>query len=86
MDINQAVDKIIKQVQASGIGTRFSYEEINDWLQIKSGEDLMWGYDKLSEQLTRDHAIDLELEKDSLKVISQPGPFQGIAGKKDPEI
>jgi hypothetical protein len=74
MNINQAVEQIVKRVEASGIGARFSYEEINDWLQIKSGEDLMWVYDKLSERLTADHAIGLELEKECLTVISQPDP------------
>jgi hypothetical protein len=74
MNLNRAVEQIVKRVEAFGIGTRFSYEEIDDWLQVKSGEDLMWVYDNLSEQLTKDHAIGLELEKDCLKAITQPDP------------
>jgi hypothetical protein len=64
MDFENALEQIVSRVKESGIGIHFSYEDLNQWLGISSGDDLMWAYDKLSDRLTIEHAIYLELEED----------------------
>jgi len=66
MEFNQAIKSITSRVDKLGIGTKFSYDEINQWLNIKSGEDLMLAYDKLSDKLIKEYSISFELEKDCL--------------------
>ena len=48
MDFDNAIKQIVSKVKELGIGTRLSYEEVNQWLGLSSGDDLMWDYDKLS--------------------------------------
>jgi hypothetical protein len=66
MDFENAAKQIVSKVKSSRIGIRFSYEEVNQWLNISSGDDLMWVYDKLSDQLMTEHAICLELKEDCI--------------------
>ena len=68
MDIDHAVEKIVSRVKQLRFGAVFTYDEVNKWLKISSGDDLMWAYDKLSDQLTTEHSIRLELEEDYLIV------------------
>lgn len=66
MDFYNAVDKIMSRVEELGIGTQFSYEDVDKWLGIASGDDLMWVYDKLSDRLVIEQRISLELKEDCI--------------------
>jgi hypothetical protein len=66
MDFDNAINHIVSKVKELGIGTRLSYKEVNQWLELSSGDDLMWDYDKLSDRLTIEHSICLELKKDHI--------------------
>ena len=70
MDFDNAVKQIVSRVEDSGVGTPFSYEEVNQWLGILSGDDLMWAYDKLADRLVVDHRISLELKEDSVVTVA----------------
>ena len=66
MDFDNAIKQIVSKVKELGIGTRLSYEEVNQWLGLSSGDDLMWDYDKLSDRLTIEHSICIGLKKDHI--------------------
>lgn len=66
MDFDNAVKQIVSRKKKYGIGARISYEELNQWLKISSGDDFMWTYDRLSDRLTIEHAIGLELKEDAI--------------------
>lgn len=68
MDIDHAFDRIISRVDVTGIDTSFTYDEVGEWMKISSGDDLMWALDKLSDRLTTEHSLHLELEEDKLIV------------------
>ena len=70
MDFERAVEKIVSRVKASKTPALLSYDEINEWLKLSSGDDLIWAYDKLSERLTTDHSICLELREDCVTAVS----------------
>ena len=64
MEFDHAVEQIVSRVKELRFGTVFTYDEVNKWLKISSGDDLMWAYDKLSDLLTMEHSICLELKED----------------------
>jgi hypothetical protein len=64
MDFGHAVEKIVSRVNELSTSASFTYDEVNKWMKISSGDDLLWAYDRPSDQLTIDHSICLELEKD----------------------
>jgi hypothetical protein len=66
MNYNYAVEQIVSSVKELGIGIQFSYEDVNQWLGIASGDDLMWVYDTLSDRLMAEHSICLELKEDCI--------------------
>lgn len=68
MDIDFAIEKVMSRTKGLGVGASFTYDEVNKWMKISSGDDLMWAYDKLSDRLTTEHSIRLELEEDRLIV------------------
>jgi len=70
MDFNHAVEKIVSRVKKLGSGTSFTYDEVDKWLEISSGDDLIWAYDKLFDQLTTEHSLLLELEEDRLIIAA----------------
>lgn len=72
MDLKHAVKQIMSRIDMPETKTQFNYEDINQWLNIKSGYDVMWAYDKLSERLTEEHSIYLELEKNCITAIKNP--------------
>ena len=41
MDFDNAVEQIVSRVKELGIGIQFNYEEVNQWLRISFGNDLM---------------------------------------------
>ena len=68
MELDYAVEKIVSRVKELRFEAIFTYDEISEWLKISSGDDLMWAYDKLSDRLTMDHSIHLELREDCIIV------------------
>jgi len=70
MDFDHAVEKIVSRVKKSGPGTSFTYDEVDKWLEISSGDDLIWAYDKLFDQMTTEHSLLLELEEDRLIIAT----------------
>ncbi|RLD33599.1 MAG: hypothetical protein DRI83_09140 [Bacteroidetes bacterium] len=68
MDIDTALERIKSRVNDIGIGASFTYDEVSEWMKISSGDDLMWAFDKLSDRLTKEHSLRLELEEDRLIV------------------
>ena len=82
MDFDNAVEQIVSKVKELGIGIRFSYEEINQWLGLSSGDDLMWAYDKLSDRLTNENTICLELKKDYVITAKPDGSEIAAANKR----
>ena len=64
MDFDHAVEKIVSRVKELRFGAVLTYDEVTEWLKISSGDDIMWAYDKLSDRLTMEHSICLELKKD----------------------
>jgi hypothetical protein len=81
MDFENAVKQVVSSVKASGIGIQFSYEDVNQWLGIASGDDLMWVYDTLSDRLMAEHAICLELREDGI-ITTVPDDSDIAAAKK----
>lgn len=69
MDINHTVAQIFSRVKEFGHGVSFTYDEINDWLNVSCGDDLMWIYDRLSERLMVEHSTDLELKEDCIVAV-----------------
>lgn len=69
MDFGHAVQKIVSRVKELGTGVSFTYEEINQWLKTSSGDDLMWAYDRLSDRLTIEHSMCLELTKNRIMAV-----------------
>ena len=69
MDVDNAIKQTVSKVKELGVEAQFSYEEINQWLGLSSGDDLMWAYDKLSDRLTNGNTICLELKKDYVITI-----------------
>jgi len=68
MDLDNAVERIMSRLKELGNEASFSYDEVSEWLNLSPGDDLIWAYDKLSDRLTTEHSIRLELEKDCLIV------------------
>jgi hypothetical protein len=66
MNLDKAVKKIISRVEKICPEISFSYKEVNRWLDISPGDDVMLAYDMLSDRLTVEHSICLELKKDYL--------------------
>ena len=66
MEFDHTVEQIVLRVKELRFGTVFTYDEVNKWLKISSGDDLMWAYDKLSDRLTMEHSICLELKEDCI--------------------
>jgi hypothetical protein len=64
VEFDYAVEQIMSRVRELRLGVVFTYDEVNEWLKISSGGDLMWAYDKLSDRLIMEHSICLELKKD----------------------
>ncbi|RLE05694.1 MAG: hypothetical protein DRJ13_01540 [Bacteroidetes bacterium] len=64
MEFDYAVEQIMSRVRELRFGAVLTYDEVNEWLKISSGDDLMWAYDKLSDRLIMEHSICLELKKD----------------------
>ena len=83
MDFDNAIEQIISKVKESGSGTKFSYEELNQWLGLSSGDDLMWAYDKLSGRLTNENIICLELKKDYVITAKPNGSDMAAADKRN---
>ena len=81
MDFDNAIEQIVSKVKVSGIGIKFSYEELNQWLGLSSGDDLMWAYDKLSDRLTNENTICLELKKDYV-ITAKPDDIDLAAADK----
>jgi|GEM_PF-3855570 len=69
MDFDHAVQKIVSRVKELGTGASFTYEEINQWLKTSSGDDLMWAYDSLSDRLTIERSMCLELTESQIMVV-----------------
>ena len=69
MDFDNAVEQVVSSVKKSGIGNQFSYEDLNYWLRISSGDDLMWVYDTLSDRLMTERSICLELKEDCVITV-----------------
>ena len=63
MNLYITVVRIVSRVKELGIGIQFDYGEVNQWLGISSGDDLMWSCDKLSDRLIVKHRISLELDR-----------------------
>jgi hypothetical protein len=82
MDFDNAAEQITSKVKQSGIGIRFSYEKLNRWLELSSGDDLMWAYDKLSDRLTNENTICLELKKDYIIIAKSDGSDMAAADKR----
>ena len=82
MDFDNAIEQIVSKVKVSGIGIKFSYEELNQWLGLSSGDDLMWAYDKLSDRLTNESTICLELKKDYVITAKPDGSDMTAADKR----
>ena len=72
MDLEHAAKQIISRIDKLKTKTQFKYEEINQCLNIRSGYDLMWAYDRLSGILTEEHSIYLQLEKNCILAIKIP--------------
>lgn len=64
MHLEDAVKKIVSRMKKLGPETSFSYKEVNRWLGVSSGNDLIWTYDNLSDRLIIEHSVCLELKKD----------------------
>ena len=69
MAFDHAVQKIVSRVNKLGTGASFTYQEINQWLKTSSGDDLMWAYDSLSDRLTIEHSMCLELTKNRIVAV-----------------
>ena len=69
MDFDHAVQNIVSRVKELGTGASFTYEEINQWLKTSSGDDLMRTYDSLSDRLTIEHSMCLELTKNRIVAV-----------------
>jgi hypothetical protein len=82
MDFNHAVEKIVSRVKELKFEAIFTYDEINEWLKIVSGDDLMWVYDILSDRLTMEHSIHLELKKDCIIVAESDADDINAAKKR----
>lgn len=77
MDFDHAVEQIVLSVTQRGIGAKFTYDEVSQWLKATSGSDLMWAFDELSDRLIREHSICFELMQDYI--------ITRVPGKRDIE-
>ena len=82
MELDYAVEKIVSRVKELRFEAIFTYDEISEWLNISSGDDLMWAYDKLSDRLTMDHSIRLELKEDCIIVAESDANDINAAEKR----
>ncbi len=78
MDLDNAVERIMSRLKELGNEASFSYDEVSEWLNLSPGDDLIWAYDKLSDRLTTEHSIRLELEKDCL-IVAESDVIFGLA-------
>jgi len=85
MDFDHAVEQIVSRVKELRFGAVLTYDEVNEWLKISSGDDFMWAYDKLSDRLTMEHSICLELKIDRV-ITAVPDDSDIKAAEKRNEI
>jgi hypothetical protein len=83
MNLDNAVEQIMSRVKELGTGTRFSYEKVNQWLDLSSGDDLMWAYDKLSDRLTNENTIYIELKKDYVITVKPEGSDMAASDRRN---
>lgn len=87
MHIETAVNNIASRVKKLGPETSFSYKEVNRWLDTSSGNDLMWAYDKLSDRLTIEHSVCLELRKEfMITSVSTEGDISSARRRSESDI